>query len=92
MPTIVMISEDTQEGVVGLQSHHRDARRTHEGAGQSRQPVVVIANDGDSAAVVIVPLPSDEIVGSTFEHSDRSWVVTAPRPNSRVFFASPHSA
>ncbi|MCP4897479.1 MAG: hypothetical protein GY906_10955 [bacterium] len=58
----------------------------------SQSPVVVIADDGMNLRVIVVHLPTDTIVGSEFVHDDRSWIITADRPGSKVFFASPCNA
>ena len=60
-----------------------DTPPTGEGA------VVIIADDGRTPRVLVVPEPPAQVVGCRFRHCDRTWLVTGRRPRTQVFFAEP---
>ena len=51
--------------------------------------VVVIADDGFAASVLMLPVPVDRALGTRFEHDGRWWEITEARGNHRGFFAEP---
>jgi hypothetical protein len=61
------------------------------GSGATRG-VVVIADAGDTAAVIVIR--TDELleIGSRFQHDGATWRITGRRPHSRALIASPLDA
>ena len=53
---------------------------------------IVIADSGDTAAVIVLHTDRMLGVGSTFLHNGSMWQITGRRPHSRALIASPVSA
>jgi hypothetical protein len=53
---------------------------------------IVIADSGDSAAVIALQLERPLSVGSRFSHHNVEWVITGCRPFSRALVAEPVEA
>lgn len=50
---------------------------------------VVITDDGNAAAVIVLDESQPATAGSCFEHGGRSWVIRGQRRSSRVLVAEP---
>ena len=56
---------------------------------ETTRRVVVIADDGLAASVLILALPAGPAEGTHFQHQDRIWVITERRGRYRGYFAAP---
>jgi hypothetical protein len=56
---------------------------------QVRRPVIVVADDGAQASVVVLAAGDPSGPGAVFEHRGRSWVIRGRRTGSRVLMATP---
>ena len=55
----------------------------------NRRKIVVIADDGVNASLVLLDETHPAHIGSSFDHAGRRWVIRGPRHHSRVLVAEP---
>jgi len=55
----------------------------------NRRKIVVIADDGGNANLVLLDATHPTHIGSSFDHAGRRWVIRGPRHHSRVLVAEP---
>jgi len=55
----------------------------------NRRKIVVIADDGSNASLVLLDETHTAHIGSSFDHAGRRWVIRGPRHHSRVLVAEP---
>lgn len=67
------------------QSRLHEAKPTN----SNRRKIIVIADDGVEASVVLLDAVALPGAGSLFEYRDRQWVIRGQRHHSRVLVAEP---
>ena len=55
----------------------------------NRRKIVVIADDGGDASLVLLDAIHPAHAGSRFEHGGRTWIIRGQRHHSRVLVAEP---